>query len=53
MEKLKCISFSERSHSAKAMYYMTPVIWHAGKYKTMDTVRNINSSRGWEGNKDT
>ena len=36
---LKCILPSERSQSEKVTYYMIPTIWHPGKDKNMEIVR--------------
>ena len=36
----KCILLHERSQSEKATYYMSPIIWHSRKDKTMETVKD-------------
>ena len=43
---VKCILPYERSQSVKAIYCMIPTIWHSGKDKTMNRVKNITSCQG-------
>ena len=52
--KLKCILLSERSEYEKATDCRIPTIWHSGKGKTMETVKNqwlpgVGGREGWIG----
>jgi hypothetical protein len=38
MEKVKCVLFSERSQSARAIWYMIPTTWYSGESKITDTL---------------
>ena len=46
---LKCIFLSERSQFEKAVVSMIPTIWHSGKGKTSNIIKNFNSWPGVQG----
>ena len=41
---LRGITLSERSQSQKIIYYMTPLIWHSGKGKTLGPLCSMPST---------
>ena len=50
-QKLKFIFLSERSPSENAIYCMIPSLWHSGKGKTIETVKNSACQGLGEGDK--
>ena len=50
--KLKWISLSERCQSEKVIHCLIPRIWHSGKGKNMETVKNIGCCQSIEGGRD-
>lgn len=44
--KFKCILQSERNQAGKTTYYMTPIIWHSGKDKYIETVKRVVVTKG-------
>lgn len=46
MEELKCILLSERNSEQAIYSMMLTSIWHSGKGKTVETIKNTRDSRG-------